>query len=562
MSILNPDAGWPDIDGINTNERLLGGENGPLNRAPSQLAARTKQLRDWRDSDQAALAAPDGSDLVGFQQLGTGTVPRTMLSKARETRTPYDFGAVGDGIADDTASLSAWLAAIENFGYAGRTGVGQFRITGQLSIPVPAQIDFSGSRILCGDLTSGAAVKFVWSAKLSPDSQLVGVVKGVYSGLSLGGKFRAFVYGDETFNVTAMELGSAPGSGLVPIQNIALPDLKIAGFKRGIEFLERTWCLMFDNCFIGACWDRALSMTRHNNSGENIRFKGGTIFNCQNTTQTGYGLYVSGDGVVVSQTGIYFDGTSFDYNDYAFFWNAIEGQLMLNECHIESNLLTPFGVQNVADGFNYVMLQDCTIVDNSPQTGGLNNGRSALFAITGSSQASFRIRGGVLTLYSRGPFVFDLSGYTGDQSTLLALEFAPGQLISGAQYQARMARTSRVVRNGNFETGTAVGWTTDSAKATLTPVTSSEKDPLYGTYSGKIVSTEAGGFVNYSTDRMAVRAGQIVKAVGQCERWANALSSTHNVCGPYLRRATVIKPSSWPSLTVSPCVGLRPLMAR
>lgn len=46
MSTLDPPAGWDEVDGINTNERLLGGPSGPLNRAATGLAARTKQLRN------------------------------------------------------------------------------------------------------------------------------------------------------------------------------------------------------------------------------------------------------------------------------------------------------------------------------------------------------------------------------------------------------------------------------------------------------------------------------------------------------------------------------------
>lgn len=98
MSILNPDAGWPDIDGINTNERLLGGENGPLNRAPSQLTARTKQLRldvDALRADVDPLLGGDGSAALGFTQAGAGAIARDVQGKLREWVTPEDFGAVG-----------------------------------------------------------------------------------------------------------------------------------------------------------------------------------------------------------------------------------------------------------------------------------------------------------------------------------------------------------------------------------------------------------------------------------------------------------------------------------
>lgn len=48
-----------------------------------------------------------GSALVGFLQAGAGAVGRTMLDKAREVVSVKDFGAVGDGVADDTAAIQA-----------------------------------------------------------------------------------------------------------------------------------------------------------------------------------------------------------------------------------------------------------------------------------------------------------------------------------------------------------------------------------------------------------------------------------------------------------------------
>lgn len=55
----------------------------------------------------ADLAAPNGSSLVGFIQSGTGAVARTVESKLRDTVSVKDFGAVGDGVADDTAAIQA-----------------------------------------------------------------------------------------------------------------------------------------------------------------------------------------------------------------------------------------------------------------------------------------------------------------------------------------------------------------------------------------------------------------------------------------------------------------------
>lgn len=56
------------------------------------------------------IADADGSDWIGFEPDGTGAVARSVESKLRETVSVKDFGAVGDGVTDDTAAFNAATA--------------------------------------------------------------------------------------------------------------------------------------------------------------------------------------------------------------------------------------------------------------------------------------------------------------------------------------------------------------------------------------------------------------------------------------------------------------------
>lgn len=55
------------------------------------------------------LLASAGSSVIGYIQAGIGAVQRTIQTKLRETINAADFGAVGDGVADDWAAIQAAL---------------------------------------------------------------------------------------------------------------------------------------------------------------------------------------------------------------------------------------------------------------------------------------------------------------------------------------------------------------------------------------------------------------------------------------------------------------------
>lgn len=100
-------------------------------------------------ADAAALAAAAAGTST-FVQAGTGAVTRTVTAKLREVVSVTDYGAVGDGTADDTAAIQAAL----NTGRCVFFPPGTYRTTGPLTVTTEGQ-----------QLTGSAA----WGVTLKPE---------------------------------------------------------------------------------------------------------------------------------------------------------------------------------------------------------------------------------------------------------------------------------------------------------------------------------------------------------------------------------------------------------
>lgn len=80
----------------------------PTTRPSDYIRAHAAIIKTLSNDSMAAatLAASGGSALVGYIQTGTGAAARTLQAKNRETVSVTDFGAVGDGVTDDTTAFT------------------------------------------------------------------------------------------------------------------------------------------------------------------------------------------------------------------------------------------------------------------------------------------------------------------------------------------------------------------------------------------------------------------------------------------------------------------------
>jgi hypothetical protein len=122
MTDLTPVSSFDPVPELETNTVALAGPGGPMNSQGQALLNRTKFLDDKIDQvvdDLANSTDPSkGAGMVGFKQSGVGAVARTVKDKLLEGRVNVkDFGAVGDGVTDDSAAFTLAFAYAATNGY-------------------------------------------------------------------------------------------------------------------------------------------------------------------------------------------------------------------------------------------------------------------------------------------------------------------------------------------------------------------------------------------------------------------------------------------------------------
>lgn len=104
------------------------------------------------------------SSAVSFLQAGTGAVARTAQAKMRDVVSVKDFGAVGDGVADDTAAFTAAIAAAPGSGVRIYAPAGTYLISSKLTLSKEILLFGDGCSQTTGD---DAATKILKGAAMT-----------------------------------------------------------------------------------------------------------------------------------------------------------------------------------------------------------------------------------------------------------------------------------------------------------------------------------------------------------------------------------------------------------
>ena len=99
----------------------------------------------------ADLAAPNGAALVTYLPSGTGAIATDVQSKMRESVSVKDFGAVGDGVTDDTAAILAALNHAGLYGFKLNFNPGNYLVS---------------STLLVSTIATGLVIEFAPGAKV------------------------------------------------------------------------------------------------------------------------------------------------------------------------------------------------------------------------------------------------------------------------------------------------------------------------------------------------------------------------------------------------------------
>ena len=279
--------------------------------------------------DSPTFCVDANDDLVTVTALSAGNLPVNVIA----------YGAVGDGVTDDTAAIQAAHDAIVATGAKGQLSIpaGRYKCTSQLTFNV-GYVNVEGDNAILDFRTAIQASDFV-------------AVHVIGAGFHFG---TPWFQGDAYIRGLRIEGPSKDydhGTGLLFYSTVstmspahlAVEDTIVIGFKHGVRLGSNAYLLNFyhtqltDNATGFYAPTTNIDGSLVTNAGENISYFGGSIFAC------GIGFYNSQGGADFN-----FVGTSFDFNGSTSVV-LTNGQASFSGCHFEG---TPRAVRVTGNTFS------------------------------------------------------------------------------------------------------------------------------------------------------------------------------------------------------------------
>ena len=199
----------------------------------------------------AAASATAAAASTTFLQAGAGAVTRTVQSKLRDSVNVKDFGAVGNGVTDDTVAIQAALNATRNLYFPDGTYIVSATLTmqpdTQLQGTTPEKCLFQRTTAYGDTFKIGAAgvanagsvtIKGFWFYHIYSFNNGTTYVAG--TSVNILNK-----------NPTAIHLNIFAG------QNVRIEDCWFTGLGHGIKFTDSTQ-MWVNRCIFNGMWDLSI----------------------------------------------------------------------------------------------------------------------------------------------------------------------------------------------------------------------------------------------------------------------------------------------------------------
>lgn len=209
------------------------------------------------------LQGSEGSSLVGLMQSGSGATVRTLEGKLTETVSVKDFGAVGDGVTDETLAISLAIGFLESVGGGCLTfPSGVYKTSSAL--PIPAQIDIVGASRWATVVSSSDLNSPIFEFGPTSHNCSVRSLNLQYQGLPVAGADAIKLDGCQTFSADQLWISSS-WNGL-------------AVYGGGNHQITNYWCYSYENTAVlmSAAIDVNISCFRFN-AGDSVKGRSGGI---------------------------------------------------------------------------------------------------------------------------------------------------------------------------------------------------------------------------------------------------------------------------------------------
>ncbi len=200
--------------------------------------------------DLADTGHNKGAALIGYALPERG-VPQTVASKLSQIVNVRDFGAVGDGVADDTAALQKTIDHVEAAG-GGFFAIpaGRYRITSTLAIP--GDVGINGEGRDCTIIRTSEPIQMIaWANGRQRSGSSIQNLTIDGSQVAVGGML---IGAGGDYRMTQVEIRRIAGRGLVlhTTQNSSFEQLQVSYSDTLLYLTNGAWNNVFVRCEFNA----------------------------------------------------------------------------------------------------------------------------------------------------------------------------------------------------------------------------------------------------------------------------------------------------------------------